>query len=42
MISDGAIRVGELHSGGPVPDAGDHTPQSSKGNGESTAYDPKL
>ena len=37
MISDGAIRVGELHFAGPVPDEGD-CPQSSKANGESTAY----
>ena len=32
MISDGAIRVGELHFSGPVPGEGDY-PQSSKGNG---------
>ena len=38
MISDGAIRIGELHFAGPVPDEGDHAPQSSKANGESTAY----
>ena len=37
MISDGAIRVGELHFAGLVPDEGDYAPRSSKGNGESTA-----
>ena len=31
MISDGAIRVGELHFAGPVPDVGDYPPQSLKG-----------
>ena len=38
MISDGAIRVGELHFAGPVLDEGDYSPQSSGGNGESTAH----
>ena len=34
MIPDGAIRIGEMHFAGPVPDEGDFP----KGNGESTAY----
>ena len=34
-ISDGAIRIGEMHFAGPVPDEGD-CPWSSKANEEST------
>ena len=36
MISDGVIRIEEMHFAGPVPDEGD-SPQNSKVNGESTA-----
>ena len=36
MISDGAIRLGEMHFAGPVPDEGDN-PTELEANGESTA-----
>ena len=37
MISDGVIRIEEMHFAGPVPDEGDTIPQSLKANGELTA-----
>ena len=36
MISDGAIRIGEMHFAGPVPDEGDN-PIELEGKWESTA-----
>ena len=43
MISDGAIRVGELHFAGPVPDEGDYTTElEGKWRGDGTWIDPKL
>ena len=43
MISDGAIRVGELHFAGPVPDEGDNpTELAGKWRVDGTWIDPKL
>ena len=43
MISDGAIRVGELHSAGPVPDEGDCPAElEGKRRVDGTWIDPKL
>ena len=43
MISDGAIRVGELHFAGPVPDEGDcPTELEGKWRVDGTWMDPKL
>ena len=43
MISDGAIRVGELHFAGPVPDEGDcSTELEGKWRVDGTRIDPKL
>ena len=43
MISDGAIRVGELHFAGPVPDEGDYpTELEGKWGVDVKRIDPKL
>ena len=43
MISDGAIRIGEMHFAGPVPDEGDyHTELEGKWGVDGTWIDPKL
>ena len=43
MISDGAIRVGELHFEGPVPDEGDCPTELGGNNGvDGKRIDPKL
>ena len=43
MVSDGAIRVGELHFAGPVPDEGDYTTElEKKWEVDGTWIDPKL
>ena len=41
MISDGAIRIGEMHFAGPVPDDGDN-PTERKWGVDGTWMDPKL
>ena len=43
MISDGAIRIGEMHFAGPVPDEGDNpTELEGKWRVDGTWIDPKL
>ena len=43
MISDGAIRVGELHFAGPVPDEGDYPTELEGTWGiDGTWIDPKV
>ena len=43
MISDGAIRVGELHFAGPVPDEGDYPAElGGKWKSDDRWIDPKL
>ena len=43
MISDGAIRIGEMHFAGPVPDEGDNpTELEGKWGVDGTWIDPKL
>ena len=43
MISDGAIRIGEIHFAGPVPDEGDNpTELEGKWGVDGTCIDPKL
>ena len=43
MISDGAIRVGELHFAGPVLDEGDYTTElEGKWGVDGALIDPKL
>ena len=43
MISDGAIRIGEMHSADPVPDEGDNpTELEGKWRVDGTWIDPKL
>ena len=44
MISDGAIRVGDLHSAGPVLDEGDYPPAYPEGKWEvdGTWVDPNM
>ena len=43
MISDGAVRIGEMHFAGPVPDEGDNpTELDGKCGVDGTWIDPKL
>ena len=43
MISDGVIRIGEMHFAGPVPDEGDYpTELEGKWGVDGTWIDPKL
>ena len=43
MISDGAMRIGEMHFAGPVPDEGDYTAElGGKWRVDGTWIDPKL